>query len=177
LLEEFIHTFYGYGNYAGRFWFIGMEEGGGGSYEEIQRCLTLWAVRGGRELEDAAEYHVQLGMAEYFQPPGKRQATWSGLIRLLLNIQRMPAVASNVREYQIDQLGRSSGETCLVELLPLHSPSIGNWLYGRTSTIPYLKSRTVYTRGVAPKRVEHLRRRIKAHQPPVVIFYGTGYRS
>jgi hypothetical protein len=177
LLEEFIHTFYGYGNYAGRYWFVGMEEGGGGSYEEINRRLTLWEARGKRELEDAAEYHIQLDMAEYFQPPGKRQATWAGLIRLLLNIKQVPADTTSIRAYQIDQLGRSSAETCLVELLPLPSPSIGNWLYGRTSTVPYLKSRETYTRWVAPKRVEQLRRRIKAHRPPVVIFYGTGYRS
>ena len=29
LLDEFAHNFYGYGNYGGQFWFIGMEEGGG----------------------------------------------------------------------------------------------------------------------------------------------------
>ena len=27
LLDEFAHKFYGYGNYGGQFWFIGMEEG------------------------------------------------------------------------------------------------------------------------------------------------------
>jgi hypothetical protein len=32
LLERFMCTFYGYGNYRGAYWFVGMEEGGGDSF-------------------------------------------------------------------------------------------------------------------------------------------------
>ena len=35
VLDEFAHQFYGYGNYDGRYWFIGMEEGGGNSFAEV----------------------------------------------------------------------------------------------------------------------------------------------
>jgi hypothetical protein len=48
LLEEFINNFYGYGNYHGKYWFIGMEEGGGNSIEEINRRLASWNTRGRR---------------------------------------------------------------------------------------------------------------------------------
>ena len=34
LLETFAETFYGYGNYNGPYWFIGMEEGGGDSFDQ-----------------------------------------------------------------------------------------------------------------------------------------------
>jgi hypothetical protein len=48
LLQEFMSNFYGYGNYAAPYWFIGMEEGGGDTIEEITRRLTVWDQRGRR---------------------------------------------------------------------------------------------------------------------------------
>ena len=56
LLGEFVQNFYGYGDYSGQFWFIGMEEGGGNSFAEVVKRLDTWARRGRRELEDVAEY-------------------------------------------------------------------------------------------------------------------------
>jgi hypothetical protein len=35
LLEKRIETFYGYGNYQGKYWFIGMEEAGGEDFEDV----------------------------------------------------------------------------------------------------------------------------------------------
>jgi hypothetical protein len=53
LLDEYIKTFYGYGNYEGDWWLIGMEEGSGGTDDEIRTRLRLWNERGRKELEDA----------------------------------------------------------------------------------------------------------------------------
>jgi hypothetical protein len=39
LIESYTSMFYGYGNYAAPFWFIGIEEGGGGTDDEIRRRL------------------------------------------------------------------------------------------------------------------------------------------
>jgi hypothetical protein len=64
LLSEFVQNFYGYGNYSGQFWFIGMEEGGGNSFSEINTRLAVWANRGRNELEDlgvTSEYFHQVG--------------------------------------------------------------------------------------------------------------------
>ncbi|BAY34333.1 hypothetical protein NIES2107_62380 [Nostoc carneum NIES-2107] len=36
LLEKIIETFYGYGNYQGNYWFIGMEEAGG-DFKDIKK--------------------------------------------------------------------------------------------------------------------------------------------
>lgn len=52
VLADYISTFYGYGNYEGRWWLVGMEEGGGSTLQEIQKRLQLWDSRGRRELED-----------------------------------------------------------------------------------------------------------------------------
>jgi len=40
ILEAFISGFYGCGNPGARLWFVGMEEGGGGSREQIARRLV-----------------------------------------------------------------------------------------------------------------------------------------
>ena len=62
LLDEFAHKFYGYGNYGGQFWFIGMEEGGGDSFAEVAKRLEAWALRGRREIDDVAEYLAAIGI-------------------------------------------------------------------------------------------------------------------
>ena len=40
LLQAYIDTFYGFGKYEGKYWFIGMEEGGGGTFEEIESLFN-----------------------------------------------------------------------------------------------------------------------------------------
>jgi hypothetical protein len=57
LLDNFVHSFYGYGNFHGNYLFIGMEEGRGKSYQEVSQRLSTWSTRGRRELEDVAEFH------------------------------------------------------------------------------------------------------------------------
>jgi hypothetical protein len=175
LLNEFAHGFYGYGNYSGDFWFIGMEEGGGNSFAEIAKRLSIWAKRGKREIEDVAEYHVEIGITHFFNDSPKLQPTWNKLIRILLSHDNQVPTTEQVREYQRTVLGRSNGSTCLVELLPLPSPSTGHWLYARHSHLPYLANRATYKRTCLPPRILHLKQRINEHEPKAVIFYGLSY--
>jgi len=109
LLNEFAHGFYGYGNYSGDFWFIGTEEGGGNSFAEIAKRLSIWAKRGKREIEDVAEYHVEIGMTHFFNDSPKLQPTWNKLIRILLSHDNQVPTTEQVREYQRTVLGRSNG--------------------------------------------------------------------
>jgi hypothetical protein len=44
LLQDFICGFYGYGNLGAKYWFIGLEEGGGTSIDEIQHRLEPNAI-------------------------------------------------------------------------------------------------------------------------------------
>jgi hypothetical protein len=39
LLKDFAHKFYGYGSWRAPIWFIGMEEGGGKTFQEIKGSL------------------------------------------------------------------------------------------------------------------------------------------
>jgi hypothetical protein len=175
LLSEFAETFYRYGNNRGRYWFIGMEEGGGNSVEEIDQRLEAWVQGGKRELEDVAEFHERIGVPELFTGKAKLQTTWNKLIRIVLSHQGVTPTTDDVRAYQRDKLGRLESETCLLELLPLPSPSTSQWLYGSHSSLPHLATRKSYHDYYTPKRVEHLQAMIKRHQPLCVIFYGLNY--
>ena len=177
LLQAFMRGFYGYGNYAAPYWFIGMEEGGGDSFEEIQKRLTVWDKRGRRELEDVADYHTELGITHPFAAKPKLQPTWAKLIRTLLSIEGAPPMKEEVRTYQQGYWARSNGNVNLMELLPLPSPSTRHWLYADHSIKPELQSREQYRQIWSGIRIKGLQERIKRHQPQAVIFYGFGYAS
>jgi len=171
LLEDFAQNFYGYGNYKADYWFIGMEEGGGNSVTDISSRLNAWIKRGRRELENLAGYHAEFGISNLFGPNHKLQSTWGKLIRVLLSAKGPLPTIDEVRKYQGLHLGRSSGDTCLLELLPLPSPSTNNWLYGQHSQLPYLTNRETYKQMFITLRIALLKDRIIEHGPKVVIFY------
>jgi hypothetical protein len=177
LLDEFVHNFYGYGNYGGGFWFVGMEEEGGNSFTEVDKRLSTWARRGKRELEDVAAYHAEIGITRYFAGKPKLQRTWSNLIRIFLCHVGQGPTPEQVLEYQRTSLGRLNGDTCLVELLPLPSPSTGHWLYAQHSHLSYLADRREYQQSCLALRIAHLRQRINEQKPKAVVFYGLSYRK
>jgi hypothetical protein len=171
LLQAYRDTFYGYGNYKGRYWFVGMEEGGGGSVEEITKKLSAWKGRGRRELESFGEYSSETIISKYFTDQPKSQATWNKLIRILLSIEGGTPTLDAVKTYQATHWGRSDSNNCLLELLPLPSPSMGKWLYGHHSLIPYLSTREVYGNHLAEQRALHIKSRVDEYKPYVVVFY------
>ncbi|HEX9990192.1 MAG TPA: hypothetical protein VGE45_17170 [Chloroflexia bacterium] len=175
LLQSYIDTFYGYGDYRGRYWFVGMEEGGGTSFEGINKRLDAWEVRGKNELEDLAGYHSHLGITKYLGDPPQFQPTWDKLIRILLSINGDTPTSQAVKSFQQKQLGRWGANHCLIELLPLPSPSMGKWLYGEHSELPFLKTRQTYGEHLAEPRALHIKARIEEHKPAAVFFYGFGY--
>lgn len=175
ILEDFMNRFYGYGSYQGDYWLVGMEEGGGNSFADVERRLNTWKERGKRELEDVAEYHIDLGVTSLFCERPKIQSTWGKLIRILLAIKGYSPTVDQIRQYQRDWLGRITGETCLLELLPLPSPSTGHWTYGEHSQLPYLADRATYRRTLLDGRIKHLQQRIKQYRSKVVLFYSFSY--
>ena len=65
LVTSFMSGFYGYGSYSADYWFVGMEEGGAGSAEEIVAHLEHWERRGRSELEDLRDFQVTKGNVDY----------------------------------------------------------------------------------------------------------------
>jgi hypothetical protein len=177
LLEAFMSTFYGYGTYSAPYWFVGMEEGGGGSLSSAQSRITAWQNRGHKDLEDprGSDDALALSTSPWFRPYPKLQSTWKQLIRMTLIAQGQSPSNEQIRTYQRDRLGRTDGETCLIELLPLPSPGLGHWNYNTYSALPYLKTRKLYTAELAPIRVAHIKQCIADHNPRAIIFYGGSY--
>ena len=175
LLSDYMDSFLGYGATNADYWFVGMEEGGGNSFEEVNRRLTQWDERGRNALEDIYDYHLDIGVSKWFQKKAPLQPTWNRLIRVLLAAKGVAPERELVRSYQIEQLGRSNGEVCLLEFLPLPSPTTNHWLYDKHSDIPVLASRKLYVQQIGMDRVKTIAQRMLEYQPKFVMFYGIGY--
>jgi len=111
------------------FWFVGMEEGGGGSLSEIQTRLKVWNKHQEPELEDLYSFHKDIKVDEYFRPNPKLQRTWTQLIRILLSYNGVNTELDDCKNYQRNELARYNSDHCLLELFPLPSPSTSHWLY------------------------------------------------
>jgi hypothetical protein len=179
-LEAYIEGFYGHGSYQAKYWFIGMEFGGGESLAEIVSRIQGWHARGRKELEDLGPGGVGAG-SRWFVPRYPLQPTWKQLIRIVLSAEGLPTGLEDIRAYQKDRLGRAGGQDCILELLPLPSPGLNRWKFYpdiarlNQPRLRYLGDRSTYTHYVAPTRTAHLQERIVQFKPGAVVFYGTGY--
>ena len=177
LLREYMEGFWGFGNPERSLWFVGMEQGGGGSQEELQKRLDSWALRGRGRFDDLHEYCLAIGERRWTRPHPPIQPTWKHLIRLaLLSVGEEPHLES-IRRFQGEDLGRRSGNTCLIELLPLPARNLSTWRYDKWTTFPELSSRQGYLTDVGARREVGLRTLIDQHAPRTVMFYGLGYRE
>jgi hypothetical protein len=183
LLQKYIDKFLGYGDFNAKCWFIGMEHGGGGNYEELAKRLEVWSELGRKELEDVVEYHKKLNIEglNWFCDKPKIQPTWSKLIRILLsiddNIDNLSAskVLDKIRMYQKQSFGRSnSGETCLLELSPMPSPNIRNNKWQEWTNMFKIDN---YKTFILKYNTDKIKALINGREPEVVVFYGVSYRS
>ena len=189
LLLRRMDEFFGYGRYESDYWFIGMEEGGGNSIEEVEQRLARWVELGASELIDNYNFHKTLdsfksrngnvrraSYSEYFEGAIKTQPTWRKLIRILLNIENPDRVYGNedIRHYQAFNWGQLNSNNCLLDIFPLPSPDAEHWEYNEWSEISFLRTRESYKSKLRDKRVATIRNRITRYAPKVVIFYSFG---
>jgi hypothetical protein len=153
----------GFGNPAGNFWFVGIEERGGGTLEELQARGKF------REFEDLAFAHSS-EMLNF--PMTTLIPTWATMSKIVLRLKGEHRWWDSevIREYQSERLGRLGGETFLTELLPLPAVSTSHWHYGRL-----YPSRDEYERIEMPHRQKFIRTLFDQHQPRFVFCYGKGY--
>lgn len=177
LLDQFIHTFYGSGTYSGKYWFVGIEPGGGKGFDEVSRRISVWKELGKQELDDIVEFHLRINIPKYFTDPVKTQKTWGQLIRIILSSQGKSTTDNDIKNYQRDILGRINAETCLLELFPLQSPNLSTWHYDQWSDLEILKDRAAYTKFCRVWRCDYIRSRILTYRPQVVVFYSYSYRN
>ncbi len=175
LLSDYAQKFYGYGRWGAPIWFVGIEEGGGKDMQTIRDRLQTWAASGQSiELADAPAFHLASKNAAWHQPDAKLQSTWKQLIRMLILARGEADTDDALLHYQRTQLGATTGETCLAELLPLPSPDRNTWHYPAWSELPWLQTRAAYEQKILSQRISMLRERIEHYRPRVVIFYGDG---
>lgn len=189
LLEAYMKKFYGYGNFSAPYWFIGKEEACNGTAEDINNRINKWQERGCKTLEDVRDYSIALGITNHFTTPKiDPQRTWQGIIKVVQAANGRKLVAEGMSEeekqkrkadlkiYQQYKLARlENSETCLMELLPLPSPSSGTHNYSSfrgLEKLGYLKSKKVYREEVSVYRKNFIKEAIARYQPPVVVFYG-----
>ncbi len=148
-LESFMQSFVGYGNLASNVWFIGMEEGGGVTENEVCARLGTWGNRGQLQIEDVREFHlagqqiqnsqqiaIPLEVAltnrldECFVPAAPLQFTWERIIRFVRANRHLNFDPEEMRQYQIHHLARPESNLAILELFPLPSPGSRKWNYG-----------------------------------------------
>lgn len=171
-----LESFWGFGNYASQYWFVGMEEGGGNEIQEVSKRLSVWEQLGSPELIDNFEYHKGIsgyGYENHFQGKIKLQPTWAKLIRAYLNAENPNKEYSvdDIKKFQAQSWGRSNSNNCLLDIFPLPSPSAHDWYYDKWCTIPILQSRDTYKNALQAKRIDSLQQKISIYKPKVVMFY------
>jgi hypothetical protein len=131
---NYMKGFLGYGNPAAKWWFVGTEEGGGKSLEEVQGRVAQWHARGERPVENLKEFclAVNHGSERWFGHGRAPQPTWDLLIRAMLmarNNGQFEHVTQDTLNYRKNRWGSSNGNTFLCEVLPLPSPNGDVWKY------------------------------------------------
>ncbi|HKL55527.1 MAG TPA: hypothetical protein VJ893_05375 [Roseovarius sp.] len=178
ILSRFIDLFWGYGSFEAPIWMVGMEESCG--EEDFPKRINAWHTRGERQLDDAKEYHEEIEAPKHFKEGANLQRTWLKLIKTYLAAYGHRTDTGDTRRFQIKSLGRVEAvllPTCFIELMPLPSPSTGDWWVSDYTDLDYLQTRKAYMAKVADERAKKLRKLVAEHRPVAVLFYGSTLRK
>lgn len=177
-IDDYLWKRFGYGSYSSKLWFVGIEEGGGTS-EEFEEGVKVWCARGKPEIDNIRAYHEQCGAVKWFVDPPAFQRTWDGLIRIALAAVGIEPSNRDIQQYQLNEFARTGSNEAVLELFPLPSKSVKDWIYEGYSKDPrlsFLADKRRYRRHVILQRQDGLRSRIASYRPRVVIYYGLSFR-
>ncbi len=167
-----IETFVGFGRRDAPVVFVGMEEGLH-SDAVLQDELAIRSSYETPVMDLKAAYRDSTDVDRTFDPDhAPRQPTWRVMSDLML---RRDGVAhpheDDRRRYRGLHLGRSDGDTLLMELLPYPHPAVSDWLYepfGRYAT------RADYEADLLPKRKRLLRGVLAESPRELIVCFGKG---
>lgn len=173
LLEAFADTFLTYGPLRAPYWFLGLEEGGGGSEKEIKDQLFEWHNLG-RPSQMGFETKAQSGNDFFRENRPKIQKTWGSHIRILLNAIDRPVDNDAIKEFQANSYGRNTPapgdpNTCVMELFPLPRPRNNYWAYNNISDSPRFQSIAAYTQHYSNQRIQKIEHLVLEHQPEFIV--------
>lgn len=159
--------FIGYGRLEAPVWFLGMEEGGGGE-------ARLLIQSGFSRVEDLRDAHRKLGILKHHEGRRNLQPVWNKMCEFMLRVEGHPSpTVEDRRTYQAEHLGRTHGNSLLLELLPIPKPSMSAWDY--PLTFPEYPDVAAYRRDVIPRRIELVSQLVIDHLPRVIVAYGKEY--
>jgi hypothetical protein len=160
-------NFLGYGRLDAPVWFLGMEEGGGGEERLLIQCTF-------DQVEDLYEAHKKLGIRHHHEGKRLLQRTWNPMCEFMLRVEGNPSpTTEDRRTYQAENLGRSHGNSLLLELLPIPKPNMAAWDY--PLTFPEYPDVESYRSVLIPQRIDLISQLVRLHQPKVIVAYGKEY--
>lgn len=164
-----MEVFYGYGNLSSPHWFIGIEEGGSGTLEDLSKRINIW--KNSRETCLCVnDFHKKIDQEEYFEGKIKHQLVWSMIIKVLKAINDELISPETIKEFQKEHLGRKDSNHAMLELRPLSCKSMNKWEYSKLDC-PILATKKNYLEYIGGKRVDGLRSLLMLHRPRNVFFY------
>lgn len=147
LIRANCETFLGYGPddlATAHVWFIGTQQGGGYTPEEVCERLRVWHARGRRTVDDTVDdivaYHRAIRADKWFVgDPPQVQKTWGELVRIRLSKADARISEPSIAKYQAERMAGRNGENCLLELLPLAAPKPDDMrVYTQISALDWL---------------------------------------
>lgn len=188
-LKYWIENFYGYGSWLAKFWFIGYEESGADTPEEVADRLNYFynlqkSVPPGlcdiRELYRHAAFRVEGPRAEKFASlydyrfgsHATLHGLWKNLIAFVHGYQgkQFPDLIS----YQINSfVSPSAPNEAMIPLYPLPAHDHA-WYYAWLDLpqFPFLKRRSLFQDYVYPGRMRTILENMLTYKPEVVLMYG-----
>jgi hypothetical protein len=125
LRRDKLFGFMGYGSLDASIWFMGIEEGTGGSRHVAANIATR--VQHFADVMDLAEAHDLLQWPLEEQTKFPSAWCWMAKIARALNHHKDWKDQAKAHDYIRKQLGCNSGDTFLTELLPVPRPKVGYW--------------------------------------------------
>lgn len=165
-----IESFIGYGRIDAPVVFIGMEEGladEGALPAELALRSQFQPVM---DLEESQRGVV--GGEVLFSDSPPRQPTWRVMADVMLHFEgetfTEAAERSSARKtYRAKRLGRSDGNSLLIELMPYPNPKISTWLYPER-----FDTRDEYVAAIRPRRFELLAEVLSSSPRRAIVCYG-----
>jgi hypothetical protein len=176
LIRERIKNFWGYGNLNSPYWLIGMEEGFNAETEDLYKRFK---ASENKQICDVADLKTDPGSYSLFADGAPLNRTYKRLIQMIMYAEtKKHPDKEAIRDFQINQLGRSDSNNAILELMPLPSKSIDpkDWLYTEIG-IEGLTSRKDYLETYKNERIEGLRSLIEQYKPKYVICYSLSYQE
>jgi hypothetical protein len=190
-LNHWIKNFYGYGSWRARFWFMGYEESGGNTPDEVAEKFHYFSKSHSSdqkvELCDIRELYRHVTVPEddskaasftnrydyRFGPKAIQNSVWKNLIAFACGYQgkKLPdPLAYQKQKFALPDLQSEA----LLSLYPLPSPHNHAWYYSwlNLPNVDFLKSRTRYEEQVYETRIHTILTNLKAYEPEVVLLYG-----